>query len=86
MGRYQKQSNLNGIYIRNCLSKINDGTKIINPDECKWLVNHWLALYMNRNIAKDVDRFGAEYIPKKTQTFIGKRNITNISRMRHLIQ
>ena len=37
----------NGIHSRNNLSEVNDGTQIINFDECESIGAHWIALYVN---------------------------------------
>ena len=48
MGKYyQKKRNFNGVYSRNNLSKIKDGTYIINVDEYELLETHWIALNVN---------------------------------------
>ena len=37
---YQNERKFNGVYSRNSLSKIKDGTYIINPDEYKSIGTH----------------------------------------------
>ena len=49
---YQKEPKFNGVYSRNYLPKIKDGTYVINLDEYKSIVTHWIALYMNGNKRK----------------------------------
>ena len=45
---YQNKSKFNGVYLRNNLPKIKDGTYVINLDECdKSVGNHWIALYVS---------------------------------------
>ena len=41
---YHKEATFNGVYSRNNLSKIRDGTYIINLDEYESIGNHWIAL------------------------------------------
>ena len=53
MGKhYQNKRNFNGVYSRNNLSKIKDGTYIINADEYELLETHLIALHVNaENVA-----------------------------------
>ena len=46
---YQNESKFNGVYWRNNLPKINDGTYVINLHEFKSIGTHWIALYVNGN-------------------------------------
>ena len=46
---YQNESKFNGVYWRNNLPKINDGTYVINLHEFKPIGTHWIALYVNGN-------------------------------------
>ena len=46
---YQNEPKFNGVYSRNNLSKIKDGAYVINLDEFKSIVTHWIALYVNDN-------------------------------------
>ena len=79
---YQNKLEFNGIYSRNNLPKIRDGTYIINCDENKLKGTHWIALYVNSNNIIYFDSFGVEHIPKEIQRFIGNKNIiTNIYRI-----
>ena len=65
--------NLNlSVYSRNNLSKIKDGTYIINIDECEL---HWIALYVNAKNVTYFDSFGVEHIPKEIRKYIGNKNI-----------
>ena len=41
---YQKEPKFNGVYSRNNLPKIKDGTYIINLDEFKSIETHWILL------------------------------------------
>ena len=40
---------VNGVYLRNNLPKIKNGTYVINFDEYKPIGTHWIALYVNGN-------------------------------------
>ena len=55
---YQNKSKFNGVYLRNNLPKIKDGTYVINLDECnKSVGNHWIALYVSVDNATYFDSF-----------------------------
>ena len=62
---YQKKPIFSGVYSRNKLSIIKDGTNVINLDEYKSIGICWIALYVNgdnvgaSNIAKYFDSFPA---------------------------
>ena len=64
---YQNETKFNGAYSRNNLSKINDGTCIINLDEYESIETHSIALYVNAENVTYLDSFEVEYIPKKLQ-------------------
>ena len=79
---YQNKPKFNGVYIRNNLSKIKDGTYIINLDEYESIGTCWIALYVNAKNVTYLDSFGVENISKEIRKFIGNKNIkTNIYRM-----
>ena len=42
---YQNEPKFNGVYSRNNLPKIRDGTYIINLDESKSIGAHWIDFY-----------------------------------------
>ena len=44
---YQNEPKINGVYSRNNLSKIKDGTYIINLDGYESIETYWIALYVN---------------------------------------
>ena len=86
---YQKKPKFNGVYSRNNLPKIKDGTYVINLDEVKSIVTHWITLYVNGNNGRTsydaiyFDSFRVEHILKKIKKYIQKKNIlTNIHRIR----
>ena len=70
---YQNEPKFNGVYSRNNLPKIKDGTYVINLDEFKSIGTHWIALYVNGNNIIYFDSFGVEHIPKEIKKFIGKK-------------
>ena len=49
---YQNEPKFNGVYWRNNLPKIKDGTYIINPDEFKSIGTHWIALHWSGTYSK----------------------------------
>ena len=73
---YQNESRFNGVYSRNNLLKLKDGTYVINLDEYSDIEIHWIALHVNNNSVNYLDSFGAGHTPKETKTFIDNKNIT----------
>ena len=77
---YQNEPRFNGVYSRDNLPKIKDGTYIINLDEYSDIGTHWVALYIGRASPKDLnnnnvtyfDSFGVEHIPKEIKAFIDR--------------
>ena len=67
---YQNEHRFNGVYSRDNLSKIKDGTYIINLDKYSDIGTHWNALYVQNNNVTYFDSFGVEHIPKKIKAFI----------------
>ena len=55
----------NGVYSRDNLPKIKDGTYVINLDEYSDIETHWIALYASNNNITYFDSFGIEHIPKE---------------------
>ena len=79
---YQNESEFNGVYSRNNLSKIKYPAHVINLDECKSVGTHWVALYINAKNVTYFDGFLVEHIIKEIRKFIGNKSIiTNISRI-----
>ena len=66
---------MNGVYSINILSKIKDGTYVINLGEFKSIGTHWIAFYVNGNNIIYFDSFGVEHIPKEIKKSIGSKNI-----------
>ena len=46
--------------------------ELINLDEDKSIVTHWIALYVNGGVSY-FDGFGVEYTPKLIKKFIDKK-------------
>ena len=69
---YQNETKFNGVYSRNNLPEIKDGTYVINLDKYERIGTHWIPLYVN---AVNVLYFGVEQIPKEIRKFIGNKNI-----------
>ena len=79
---YQNQLKFNGVYSRNNLPKIKDGTYVINLLEFKLVGTHCIAVYMNGDNIIYFDCFVVEHIPKKIEKFLRNKNIiTNIYRI-----
>ena len=79
---YHNQPRFNGVYSRDNLPKIKDGTYVINIDEYSDIATHWIALYVVNNDVTYFDSFGVEHIPQEIKAFIGNKNIkTNIFRI-----
>ena len=78
---YQHDPRFNGVYFRDNLLKMQDGTYVINLDEYSDIGTHWVALHLNSNNDIYFDSFGVEHIPKEIKAFIGNKNTkTNIFR------
>ena len=68
--KYQNEPRFNGVYSRDNLPKIKDGTYVINLDEYSDIGTHWIALYVRDNDVTYFDSFGVERIPKEIKAFI----------------
>ena len=62
---YQNEPTFNGVYSRNNLSNIKDGTYVISLDKYELLGAHWIAFDVYEDTATYFDSFGVEYIPKE---------------------
>ena len=79
---YENDPKFYAIYSRNNLSKIKDGTYIINLDEYESIWTCWIALYVNDNNVTYFNSLGLEHMPTEIKKFIGNKNIvTNIYRV-----
>ena len=78
----QNGAKFNGVYSRNNLPKIKDGTYAINLGEFIPIGTHWVDFYVNGNNMIYSDWFGFQHIPKVIKKFIGNKNIiANIYRI-----
>ena len=48
---YQNEPIFNDVHSGNNLSKLKDGTYVINCDEYESIETHWIALHVNKNNA-----------------------------------
>ena len=60
----QNEPKSNGVYSRNNLSKIKNGTFIMNLDESKSIKTHWIILWVNVENVGYFDNFRVEHISK----------------------
>ena len=72
---YQNEPRFNGVYSRNNLPRIHDGTYVINLDEYSDIGTHWISLYPHNNYVTYFDSFRVEHISKDIKTFIKNKNI-----------
>ena len=80
--KYYQNDRFNGVYYKDNLSKIKDGTYVINLGEYSDIGTPWIALYVLNNDITSFDNFGLEHIPKEIKTFIKNRSIkTNTFRI-----
>ena len=79
---YQNKPKFSGVNSGNNLSKIKNGTYIINLGEYESIETHWIAFYVNTENITYFNSFGVEHIPKEIRKLIGNKNITtNIYRI-----
>ena len=89
---YQNEPRFNGVFSRDNLpnnirpkgldSAVKNGAYVISLDEYHDIRIHWVALYINNQIAIYFNSFGVEYIPKEVMKFIARKKIiTNIYRI-----
>ena len=62
---YQNKPKFNGVYSRDNLPKVKDGTYVVNFDEYKSVGTQWIAVYVNGDNVTYFDNFGVQYIPKQ---------------------
>ena len=67
---YQNEPKFNDVYSRTNLTKLKDGTCVINLDEFKSIETHWIALYVDNNNATYFYSFRVEHIPKEIKKFV----------------
>ena len=61
---HQNEPKSNGVYSRNNLSKIKNGTFIMNLDEIKSIKTHWIILSVNAENVGYFDDFRVKHISK----------------------
>ena len=66
----------NGVYSRDNLPRIKDGPHVINLDDKKSKVTHWISLFIDRIRAVYFDSFGIEYIPQEILNKTKNKSIT----------
>ena len=72
---YQNELRFNGVYSRDNLVRIKDGTYVINLYEYSHIGIYWVTWYVQNNDATYFDSVGVEHIPKEIKTFIVNKNI-----------
>ena len=72
---YQNEPRFNGVYLRDNLPRIRDGTYMINLDEFSDIGTHWIAVYVQNNDVTYFDSFGVENILEEIKTIIGNKTI-----------
>ena len=79
---YKNEPRFNGVYSRDNLAEIKDGSYVINLDEYSDIGTHQVALYINYDDVIYFDSFGVEHIPEEIKAFINNKNLkTNIFRI-----
>ena len=79
---YQNELKFSGVYSRNNIPKIENGSYVINLHELKSAETCWIALHVNGNNVIYSDIFGVCHIPKEIKKFLGRKNIiTNCYRI-----
>ena len=74
----------NGVFSRNNIPRIKDGTYVINLDDKKNKGTHWVLTFIDRKKAVYFDSLGIEYIPQKVLNKIKDKSIIhNIYRIQH---
>ena len=63
--KYQNEPRFNGVYSRDNLIEIKDGTYVINRDEYSDIGTHWVALHVQNNNVTYINSFGVEHIQKE---------------------
>ena len=81
---YQTEYRFNGVYSRNNLPEITDGTYVINFDQLISICTHRIPWYVNEYNVTYFDSFGVEYIPKKSRNPLESQRI--FIDYKHMIQ
>ena len=79
---HQNEPKLIGVYSRNKLYKIKDGSYRINLDEYESIGTQWIPLFVNAENITFFDSFAVAWILESIRKFIGNKNvIKNIYRI-----
>ena len=85
---YQNEPKSDSVYSRNNLTKIKDGSYVINFDNYNSMGTHWITLNVNGNNRRAsydaiyFESFRSHYIPKEIKKFMRNKNIiVNIYRI-----
>ena len=74
---YENDCSFNGVFPSKNLPRIKNGAYVINLDDKKSKVTHWVSLFIDRNTAVYFDSFGTEYIPQEVLNKIEDKSITH---------
>ena len=81
---FSHKPKFNGVFSRNNLPIIKDGSCVINLDDEKSKGTHWVSLFTDGNIVKYFNSFRIEYIPQEVLNKIKDKSIThNIFRIQY---
>ena len=84
---HQNEPKFNGVYSRNNLSEIKNGTYIMNFDEYESIGTHRIVLYVNAENVTYFNSLGVEHIPKEIKEFNGNKMLKQIFiEYNHVIQ
>ena len=75
---YQNELKFNGVYSRNNLTKMMDGTCLINVDEYKLIETYRIVLKVNANNIEHFDSFGMK-ISQRNLKINRKQRYNNIA-------
>ena len=63
--KYKSEPKFNGVYSRNDLPKVNDGTYVKTLEKYESIPTQWIPLYADGNNIIYFESFGVEHIPKE---------------------
>ena len=72
---FNSKPNFNGVFSRDNLPRIKDGTYAINFHDKESKETHWISLYVDGNTPVHFDLFGIEYIPQQVSSNIKDKSI-----------
>ena len=79
---YQNEPKFIGVYSRNSLPKMKEGSYVINIDKFKSIGTHWIALYANGNNGSNLT---VQYISIALQLNILQKEILKIIGSKNII-